>query len=507
MKFEDLKNKFFVMAGPNVIESEEHTLMMARALKDIFAKYDVNFIFKVSFDKANRTSASSYRGLGFEEGLAVLRKIKEEVGVPIITDIHESWQVKPVSKIVDVIQVPAFLCRQTDLLKAVAETDVIIHVKKGQFCSADVMHKSKEKLIQFGNPNVILCERGNFFGYQDLVVDPRNLIWLRSDTNLVSMDITHCLQAPAQKMADGTIKAGGYRDLIPHMGKMAIALGVNGIFMEVHDRPDQSLCDAPTQWYLEKLEWLLDFIGVPQKTGYNTVYQSTSNSETGLATLGTIERDMSGFNGRFSPENLRGERVLNRLLEFNFDTVLDIGAGQLEHSRVFSDAGKTVDAVDYGDSVYYRERANDLSFIRNLYLGDFNTLDIPNMYDAIWCSHILEHQVNVNQFLVRVRGLLKEGGYLAIVVPPRKPFVVGGHVTLWNAGILLYNLVLAGFDCSQDCHIIQYDYNIGIIVKKREITNMPELTMDKGDIELLSKFFPFEVSHNFNGDIMEFDFI
>lgn len=263
LNFDDLKKRFFVMAGPNVIESEDHCIMMAKALKEVFFKYDVTFIFKTSFDKANRTSASSYRGLGFEEGLRILKRVRD-LGIPIITDVHESYQAQPVSEVADILQVPAFLCRQTDLLKAVAETGAIIHVKKGQFCSADVMHKSKEKLIQYNNPNVILCERGNFFGYQDLVVDPRNLIWLKSDTNLVSMDITHCLQAPAQKMEDGTIKAGGYRSLIPYMGKMAVALGVNGIFLEVHDRPDESLCDGPTQWHLDKLEWLLDFIGVPR---------------------------------------------------------------------------------------------------------------------------------------------------------------------------------------------------------------------------------------------------
>jgi 2-dehydro-3-deoxyphosphooctonate aldolase (KDO 8-P synthase) len=277
LDLEHLKNKFFVMAGPNVIETEEHCLYMARTLKEIFSKYDVNFIFKVSFDKANRTSASSYRGVSFEEGCRILRRVRDEVHVPIITDIHEGWQVEEIGKIVDIIQVPAFLCRQTDLLKAVAETGCIIQVKKGQFCSADVMHKSKDKLIAFGNPNVILCERGNFFGYQDLVVDPRNLIWLRSDQNLVSMDITHCLQSPAQKQADGTIKAGGHRDLIPHMGKMAIAMGVDGIFMEVHDRPDESLCDAPTQWYLDKLEWLLEFIGVSKITEFKSVCSLASD--------------------------------------------------------------------------------------------------------------------------------------------------------------------------------------------------------------------------------------
>ena len=260
--FQDLKNKKFIMAGPNVIESEEQILMMASKLKTIFSNYDVNFIFKTSFDKANRTSASSYRGLGFEEGLRILQKVKDELQIPIITDIHESWQAERVGKIVDVIQIPAFLCRQTDLLKAAAETGKIIQIKKGQFCSADVVHKSKEKIIEFGNPNVILCERGNSFGYQDLIVDPRNLIWLKSNSNLVSMDITHCLQAPAQKQSDGSICAGGFRELIPYMGKMAMAFDVDGIFMEVHHNPDESKCDAPTQWDINKLEELLQFIGI-----------------------------------------------------------------------------------------------------------------------------------------------------------------------------------------------------------------------------------------------------
>ena len=209
------ENKLIIMCGPNVIETENHTILMAKKLKTIFNKYDVKYIFKTSFDKANRSSLNSYRGPGFDEGLRILKRIKNEVGCEIITDIHECWQAKPVSEIVDIIQIPAFLCRQTDLLKAAAETGKIIHVKKGQMCSADQMHKCKEKIIAFGNPNVILCERGNSFGYQDLVVDPRNLIWLKSDTNLVSMDITHCLQQPSQKMSDGTVKSGGYRDLIP----------------------------------------------------------------------------------------------------------------------------------------------------------------------------------------------------------------------------------------------------------------------------------------------------
>ena len=260
MNFDILKNKFFIMLGPNVIESEDHTFKMAKKIKEIMTNYDVTFIFKTSFDKANRSSFNSYRGLGFEKGLNILKKIKNELNIPIITDIHESWQAKPVGEVVDIIQIPAFLCRQTDLLKAAADTGKIIHVKKGQMCSAEQMHKCKEKLIQFGNSNVILCERGNSFGYQDLVVDPRNLIWLKSNTNLVSMDITHCLQKPAQKKDDGTVCAGGLREMIPYMGKMAIALGVNGIFLEVHDNPDKAKCDGPTQWPLDKLNWLLNFL-------------------------------------------------------------------------------------------------------------------------------------------------------------------------------------------------------------------------------------------------------
>lgn len=500
MNYTDLQQRFFVMAGPNVIESEEHTLKMAKALKEVFAKYDVNFIFKVSFDKANRTSLNSYRGVSFDEGCRILRRVKDEIQVPIITDVHESWQAEEIGKIVDIIQIPAFLCRQTDLLEAVAKTNTIIHVKKGQFCSADVMHKSKEKLIAFGNPNVILCERGNSFGYQDLIVDPRNLIWLQSDSNLVSMDITHCLQAPAQKFQDGTIKAGGHRDLIPYMGKMAMALGVNGIFMEVHDNPDQSLCDAPTQWPLDRLEWLLRFIEVPKVSAYNFEYRSSSVITR--AKLGTIESDTAGLYNRFDPEPVRGHKILQKLLEFDFDTILDVGAGKLEHSKLFSLAGKTVDIVDYGNSVYYKSKEDGDDYVRDAYIGDFNTIDIPQTYDAIWCSHILEHQPNVGIFLSKIRSLLKEDGYLAIIVPPRKPMIVGGHVTLWNAGLVLYNMVLAGFDCS-DCHILQYDYNLGIIVKKREIKELPDLSMDKGDIEILSQYFPFDAAHDFNGDIME----
>jgi len=252
--YNNMKQKFFIICGPNVIESEEHTLFMANQLKTIMSKFDVVFIFKTSFDKANRTSLNSYRGLGIEEGLRILKKVKDLYNIPICTDIHDASQAKLIAEVVDIIQIPAFLCRQTDLLEASAKTGKIIHVKKGQFCSAQVMHKCKEKIISFGNDKVILCERGNMYGYNDLIVDPRNLIWLKSSSNLVSMDITHCLQQPAQVQQDGTIIAGGLRDMIPYMGRVARALDVNGIFMEVHNKPDESLCDAPTQFPLDQLK-------------------------------------------------------------------------------------------------------------------------------------------------------------------------------------------------------------------------------------------------------------
>jgi 2-dehydro-3-deoxyphosphooctonate aldolase (KDO 8-P synthase) len=497
-------NKFFIMIGPNVIESEDHVMFMAKSLKKFFENYDVDFIFKVSFSKANRTSLDSYHGVSFEEGLRILRKVKDDVGVKIVTDIHESWQAKEVGKIVDVIQIPAFLCRQTELLKAAAETGKIIQIKKGQFCSADVMHKCKEKVIAFGNPNVILCERGNSFGYQDLIVDPRNLIWLKSDTNLVSMDITHCLQQPAQKNADGIVKAGGLRDMIPHMGKMAISMGVDGIFMEVHDRPDQSLCDAPTQWDLNKLEWLLNFIGIPKKVNYDLDYKSSTF--IGKGKLGTIENDISGFLGQFEDEPVRGHKILMKLLREKFSTILDVGAGSFDHSKIMINDGRTVDVCDYGNSVYYDKKDDIIRDINEVFIGDFNEINFNKQYDAIWCSHILEHQPNPNTFLKKVHSLLKEDGFLAIIVPPRKPFIVGGHVSIWNAGLVLYHLVLAGFNCRDYCMIKQYDHNIGIIIKKRSIESYPkDLSMDKGDIELLSEYFPFDVKHNFNGDIMEFN--
>lgn len=249
---------FFVMAGPNVIESEEHIFYMAKHIKAITAKLGLPLVFKSSFDKANRTSSKSFRGPGLTQGLKILEKVKVAYDIPIITDVHETIQCEAVGQVADIIQIPAFLCRQTDLLVAAAQTGKIINIKKGQFCAASVMLNSAEKVRLAGNQNVMVCERGTMFGYNDLVVDPRNLEWMREASCPVVADITHSLQQPAgKKLEGGGVASGGLRELIPCIARTAVAVGVDGIFMEVHNDPLNAPVDGPTQWPLRHLEALL----------------------------------------------------------------------------------------------------------------------------------------------------------------------------------------------------------------------------------------------------------
>ncbi|XP_010497791.1 PREDICTED: 2-dehydro-3-deoxyphosphooctonate aldolase 2-like isoform X2 [Camelina sativa] len=234
---------FFLLAGPNVIESEEHVLRMARSIKDIATKLGLPLVFKSSFDKANRTSSKSFRGPGMAEGLKILEKVKVAYDLPIVTDVHES--------------------SQTDLLVAAAQSGKIINIKKGQFCGHSVMRNSAEKVRLAGNPNVMVCERGTMFGYNDLIVDPRNLEWMREADCPVVADITHSLQQPAGKKLDGGgVASGGLRELIPCIARTAVAVGVDGIFMEVHDDPLSAPVDGPTQWHLRHLEELIAIASV-----------------------------------------------------------------------------------------------------------------------------------------------------------------------------------------------------------------------------------------------------
>ncbi|KAK8958789.1 2-dehydro-3-deoxyphosphooctonate aldolase [Platanthera guangdongensis] len=252
---------FFLLAGPNVIESEEHVFKMAKHIRTITSnsRFGLPLVFKSSFDKANRTSSKSFRGPGIEEGLKILEKVKLAYDLPIVTDVHESNQCEAVGRVADIIQIPAFLCRQTDLLVAASKTGKIINIKKGQFCAPSVMINSAEKVRLAGNPNVMVCERGTMFGYHDLIVDPRNLEWIRDANCPVVADITHSLQQPAGKqLEDGGVASGGLRELIPCIGRTAVAVGVDGIFMEVHDDPLNAPVDGPTQWPLRNLEELLE---------------------------------------------------------------------------------------------------------------------------------------------------------------------------------------------------------------------------------------------------------
>lgn len=244
----------FLIAGPCVIESERHAMMMAHSIARIADRLDIPYIFKASYDKANRSSARSFRGIGMDEGLRILQRVKDEVGVPVITDIHESEQVFAVAEVADILQIPAFLCRQTDLLQAAAESGRIVNVKKGQFLAPWDVANIIEKLEATGNRQIMLTERGTSFGYNNLVVDMRSFPIMRGFGYPVVFDVTHSVQLPGG-LGDAT---DGQAEYIEHLARAGVACGIDGLFMEVHDNPPHALSDATTQFALEKLEPLLE---------------------------------------------------------------------------------------------------------------------------------------------------------------------------------------------------------------------------------------------------------
>jgi len=234
------RTSFFLIAGPCVIESEEHVLDMARAIQAVTSKLGVPLVFKSSFDKANRTSVQSYRGPGLEKGLQALRRVKEETGVPVLTDVHEVAQVEPVAQVCDVIQIPAFLSRQTDLLVAAGKTGKVVNIKKGQFVSPHEVRHAIEKVRSTGNEQIIVTERGSSFGYNNLVVDMRSLPILRGFGVPVVLDVTHSVQLPG----GAGNASGGQPEFIEPLARAGCAAGVNGIFLEVHDRPARAKSDG-----------------------------------------------------------------------------------------------------------------------------------------------------------------------------------------------------------------------------------------------------------------------
>lgn len=242
-----------IIAGPCVVESSQHALFMAKEISDICKRVGLGFVYKSSFDKANRSSIDSFRGDGMEFGLGVLRQVKEEVGVPIITDIHEPWQAEKAAEVADMLQIPAFLCRQTDLLVAAAKTGRAVNVKKGQFLSPWDAKNIVEKLHAAGCEKVLLTERGTSFGYNNLVVDLRSFPVMRSFGVPVVFDVTHSLQLPG-----GLGKAtGGQAEFIEDFARAGVACGVDAVFMEVHDDPANAPSDGPNQLPLGRLEQLL----------------------------------------------------------------------------------------------------------------------------------------------------------------------------------------------------------------------------------------------------------
>jgi len=255
--YQNLKQRegaLFLIAGPCVIESNTHAMMMAREISRVASRLDIPFVFKASYDKANRSSARSFRGLGMEEGLNVLRQIKDEVGAPVITDIHESYQADEAAQVADILQIPAFLCRQTDLLRAAAATGRTVNVKKGQFLAPLDVRNIIEKIEAAGNRQIMITERGTSFGYNNLVVDMRAFPIMRQFGYPVVFDATHSLQLPGG-LGDAT---GGQSEFIEHLARAGVACGIDGLFMEVHDNPPMALSDATTQFALDKLEPLLE---------------------------------------------------------------------------------------------------------------------------------------------------------------------------------------------------------------------------------------------------------
>jgi 2-dehydro-3-deoxyphosphooctonate aldolase (KDO 8-P synthase) len=250
----DLSRDLFLIAGPCVIESRDHVLFMASELKKITAACRVPFVFKASYDKANRSSIQSFRGPGIREGLAVLREVREKLALPVLSDVHEPSQCEAAGKVLDILQIPAFLSRQTDLLVAAAQTGKIVNVKKGQFLAPWEVKNVVDKLHEAGNDRVLLTERGASFGYNNLVVDFRSFPIMQSFGCPVVFDVTHSLQLPGGQGQS----SGGQPEYIPHLARAGVAAGVDGLFMEVHDNPSKALSDGPNALDLALLPALLE---------------------------------------------------------------------------------------------------------------------------------------------------------------------------------------------------------------------------------------------------------
>lgn len=247
---------FFLIAGPCVIEDKETTSRVANFLKEVSEAMDVPVIFKTSYDKANRTSLDSFRGPGADKGLEIIQRVKEETGLPVLSDVHELAEIEMAAKVLDVIQIPAFMCRQTNLILSAARTGLPINLKKGQFLSPWEMEPAIQKITSTGNRRVLITERGTSFGYNNLIVDMRSIAIIKDFGFPVVFDATHSVQLPG---GSGT-SSGGQREFVEHLSRAAVAAGANGVFMEVHPHPESALCDGPNSLPLDQVRPLLGML-------------------------------------------------------------------------------------------------------------------------------------------------------------------------------------------------------------------------------------------------------
>jgi len=251
-----LEQPLFLMAGPCVIESEQLAMDTAGELQQICGELEIPFIFKSSFDKANRSSSESFRGLGIEKGLAILDKVRTTLDVPVVTDVHEDSPLDEVASVVDVLQTPAFLCRQTNFIQNVAAQQIPVNIKKGQFLSPWDMQQVVNKALETGNRQIMVCERGASFGYNNLVSDMRSLAVMRQTGCPVVFDATHSVQLPGGQGSS----SGGQREFVPVLARAAVAVGVSGLFMETHPQPEKALSDGPNAWPLSQMRSLLEVL-------------------------------------------------------------------------------------------------------------------------------------------------------------------------------------------------------------------------------------------------------
>ena len=266
-----LERPMFLIAGPDTLESEQLCLDIAGMLKEHTARLGMPYIFKGSFDKANRSSGASYRGPGMAEGLRILAAVKKQIGVPVVTDVHEDTPLGEVAAVVDVMQTPAFLCRQTNFIRNVAQQGKAVNIKKGQFLSPWEMGNVVEKARSTGNQQLLVCERGFSFGYNNLVVDMRGLAAMRATGCPVVFDATHSVQLPGGQGS----ASGGQREFIPVLARAAVAAGVSGVFMETHPKPDEALCDGPNSWPLALMPELLETLRELDRTVKKNAFVET----------------------------------------------------------------------------------------------------------------------------------------------------------------------------------------------------------------------------------------